>query len=650
MSSKIRVLSDDTINKIAAGEVIENPASVVKELSENSIDAGATEITIEIREGGRSLIRITDNGSGMTSDDALLCLERHATSKLKAVDEIEELVTMGFRGEAIPSIASISKFTLLTRSRESHDSESPGTMVIVDGGKIVKCCPVECAKGTTIEVKSLFFNVPVRRKFQKSPAYDAAEISRIVTLLALANPEVKFQLISNQETIISAPVFLKDHFHELLGGRIQQILGKDFSQGLCSLNCAKEEYSLQGFLGLPAAAKHNRTGQYLFINRRAVASPLISYAIRDGYGTMLGTGRHPIYVLHVTMPGNLLDVNVHPQKREVRLRQEHNLKQLIISAVTDALQMGGINTPLSQSSAEASQKKNFEEEKYYQFQSNSYLSSAFGPPGFIHDQEISESSFASFSPTSPAYAWPPQTISLAKVVKESPDSIYAVDKMAEPELFPHPKALHVISPEGTDKTEASKNAVRIKVLATMPRFIVAQAIHHDRPARLCLIDQHAAHARIMYDKFQSRGAVSLELQALLIPYIFDLAPAEAAFLIEQIPLLQKFGLQVKEFGHRSFMVDALPLILGNVDVHLLMEEVIRNLRHLDLNMIFDQEIEKKIVLAATRAAISGEKTLDLYEAQSLADQLMESKMPDHCPSGKPIMLMLSSKQIAAMFN
>nr|MBA2726763.1 DNA mismatch repair endonuclease MutL [Parachlamydiaceae bacterium] len=347
MSSKIRVLSDDTINKIAAGEVIENPSSVVKELTENSIDAGATEITIEIREGGRQLIRISDNGCGMNGDDALLCLERHATSKLKAVDDIEALVTMGFRGEAMPSIASISKFTLLTRLSETAIEDQPGTMVIVDGGKIVKCCPVECSKGTTIEVKSIFFNVPVRRKFQKSPSYDAAEICRIVTLLALANPEIKFQLISNQETIISAPAFPKDSFQEALNERVQQILGNDFSRGLCPLTGMTGEYTLQGFLGLPASTKHNRTGQYLFINRRAVSSPLVSYAIREGYGTMLSTGRHPIYVLHLTMPGNLLDVNVHPQKREVRLRQEHVLKDLIIRSVSDSLQRGGAKAPMT---------------------------------------------------------------------------------------------------------------------------------------------------------------------------------------------------------------------------------------------------------------------------------------------------------------
>lgn len=231
MSSKIRVLSDDTINKIAAGEVIENPASVVKELAENSLDSGATEITVEIREGGRQLIRITDNGCGMSSDDALLCLERHATSKLKNVDDIEEIATMGFRGEAIPSIASISKFTLFSRPNHVEIDGQPGTMVIVDGGKILKCCSVECAKGTTIEVKSLFFNVPVRKKFQRSPAYDAAEICRIVTLLALANPEIKFQLISNQETLHQPLHLLKNHFKKNWMNAFNKFLALIFQGG-----------------------------------------------------------------------------------------------------------------------------------------------------------------------------------------------------------------------------------------------------------------------------------------------------------------------------------------------------------------------------------------------------------------------------------
>jgi DNA mismatch repair protein MutL len=500
-------------------------------------------------------------------------------------------------------------------------------MVIVDGGKIVKCCPVECSKGTTIEVKSIFFNVPVRRKFQKSPSYDAAEICRIVTLLALANPEIKFQLISNQETIISAPAFPKESFQELLDERVQQILGNEFARGLCPLSGETGEYTLQGFLGLPASTKHNRTGQYLFINRRAVSSPLVSYAIREGYGTMLSTGRHPIYVLHLTMHGNLLDVNVHPQKREVRLRQEHVLKELIIRSVSDSLQRGGAKSPLTGSTFLELSSEGFDRQESFSPRFEPQISSAFGPSNYVPEMPVEPISFASTN------SWPPTSAPNDKVFEE----LVFQKPHVQPQLFeqvPEKKAIPV-------------------VVTTIPRYLVALPVERNGSSGapvLCLIDQRAAHARIMFDKLQQKGELRFEMQALLIPYIFDLPPADAAFLKEQLQTLQKVGLQIKEFGPRTFMIDSLPHVFGNVDIHQLIEEIIRNLRDLELSGFVELELEKKVVLAASRAAISGERRLELIEGQSLVDQLMECNMPDHCPSGKRIMLPLSVQQIATLFK
>ncbi len=640
MSSKIRVLNEDTINKIAAGEVIENPSSVVKELAENSLDAGASEITIEIREGGRQLIRITDNGCGMSSDDALLCLERHATSKLKNVDDIEEIATMGFRGEAMPSIASISKLTLFSRPNNSDGADQPGTLVIVEGGKIIKCCPVECAKGTTIEVKSIFFNVPVRKKYQKSPSYDAAEICRIVTLLALANPEVKFQLISNQETLISAPVFPKATLQELLGERVHQILGADFSRGLCPLDSIEGQYALTGFLGLPTNSKHIRSGQYLFINRRAVTSPLINFAIREGYGTMLGTGRHPVYVLHLSMPGNLLDVNVHPQKREVRLRQEHALKLLIIRAVGRALQHSSLKAPNISLEPPIENRKvdSSPENQTALFQPVS--SSAFGPPGFNFDvaQEVELQA--------PLHPWPilpiPVTDSKAVPNPKMPTSSCAIE---DSNVLKHHFASELFTPALTTTSAMT-------VVATIPRYLVALPAtnaHQDSPV-LCLIDLRAAHSRIIYDQILHQKRSQLEMQSLLIPYVFDLGQAEAAFLRNNLETLQQAGLQIKEFGLRSFMLDALPQLFGNVDVPQLIEEILNHLRHFEMCGAIEIEFQKKIASAASRAAISGERTLNVLEGQALVDQLMSCSVKDYCPTGKPTMLSLTTRQVAALFR
>ncbi len=327
MGSVICVLKDDVINKIAAGEVVENPASVVKELVENSLDAGATDISVEIKGGGRQLIRVTDNGVGMSPDDALLSVKRHATSKIANIDDLNQLNTMGFRGEAIASIASISKLTLIT-----GQGGGSGTLVFVDGGKVVKHAPVAASQGTVIEVKSLFFNVPVRKKFQKSPARDSAEIFKIVSMMALGNPGVKFQLIRDGETALEASVSAGS-FDKQLQERISSVLSRDF---LTSCLPLKSE-NIEGFVGSPSTTRHNRLGQYLFINRRCVISPQISRAVREGYGTTIAPQRYPVFVLHMTMPGFDVDVNVHPQKREVRLRDEESVVGLVREAVSQAL-------------------------------------------------------------------------------------------------------------------------------------------------------------------------------------------------------------------------------------------------------------------------------------------------------------------------
>ena len=328
MASKIRLLDDLTINKIAAGEVIENPASVVKELLENSLDAGSTEISIEVMNGGRTLIRISDNGSGMGKDDALLSLERHATSKLKSLDDLNVLNTLGFRGEAIPSIASISKYSCLT----SDGNES--TLIKVFGGKLNACDPAVREKGTTTEVKDLFFNVPVRRKFQRSPHYDEQEILKMVSLHAIARTDIKFHLIINQKPVLLTQ---SDNLFE----RIGEVFGEDFQNELIPI----DKEGIYGFITRPFHHKSNKAQQNLFLNRRPVQSPFISFSMKEAYSTHIPANRYPGYVLFVDSDPSDVDVNVHPQKREVRLRQESDLKRLIFLAVQEALAKR--NTPVN---------------------------------------------------------------------------------------------------------------------------------------------------------------------------------------------------------------------------------------------------------------------------------------------------------------
>jgi DNA mismatch repair protein MutL len=324
MSNKIHVLTDRTINQIAAGEVIENPASVVKELVENAIDAGATQVQVELVGGGFHLIRIVDNGFGMSQDNALLSFERHATSKIVDVDDLESLHTMGFRGEALASICSISKMTMLTSDGES------GTKVVSEGGAIISVSPCARQRGTTIEVRNLFYNVPARKKFQKSATVSAGEISRAITKVCLGYPEIGFTLASHDRELIRTE---GGDFE----GRVCDVLGTGFLSGTTWLALNHKGIKIEGFLGLPKSSRSNRSGQYLYINRRCVVSPLIQEAVGEAYSTMIQPKEFPLFVLHISMPGNTLDVNVHPQKKEVRIKDGGELRSMLIEAVGVAL-------------------------------------------------------------------------------------------------------------------------------------------------------------------------------------------------------------------------------------------------------------------------------------------------------------------------
>lgn len=321
--AKIRVLTEETINQIAAGEVVENPAAVVKELVENAIDARAQEIVIEIRGGGFQLIKIADDGMGMGADDAILCFERHATSKISKIDDLSTLYSMGFRGEALASIAAIARVEMTTATGEA------GTRVNITAGKIESITPAPRRRGTTFEVRSLFFNVPARKKFQKQAAAATAEIHRLVVSLALAHPEVGFELISNEEAVLKVASVQDRPWMEGLKRRIEDLFQGGRLQKKIPLEGEEGGYRVQGFLAAVEEHRVNRTGQHLFINRRPIFSTQISYAVKEGYGERLGSDRYPVFVLHVEVPAERIDVNIHPQKKEVRFQEGDVVRRLL---------------------------------------------------------------------------------------------------------------------------------------------------------------------------------------------------------------------------------------------------------------------------------------------------------------------------------
>ena len=326
MASKIRILDEKTINQIAAGEVIEGPASVVKELVDNALDAGSTQIVVEAINSGRQLVRVQDNGSGIDHDDLLLSIERHATSKIRSLEDLWELETMGFRGEALSSIASVSEFRIYSQPQD----KATGTALTVHGGKITAHEVCTCLPGTTVEVKSLFFNVPARKKFLKSPVKDANDITKVLLQQALAHPEVAFELIMNHKREFSWQAKPQD-------ARIKEVLGQEFYQELVSLSFENSEFKITGFVAQPTFSRPTRSYQYLYVNKRPVTSLAISHAVKEAYGSSIEQTRHPAFVLYVDVKPESLDVNVHPQKKEVRFSLEEQLKEAVIKAVTAAL-------------------------------------------------------------------------------------------------------------------------------------------------------------------------------------------------------------------------------------------------------------------------------------------------------------------------
>ncbi|MFY7842498.1 MAG: DNA mismatch repair endonuclease MutL [Rhabdochlamydiaceae bacterium] len=324
MSSIIRILNEQTINQIAAGEVIENPASIVKELVENAMDAGCQHVLIEIDGGGFQKILVQDDGKGMSKDDLWLCVERYATSKILSTNDLFSLKTMGFRGEALASIVSVSK-TTISSSLDNHSGHS----LSIEGGKILNICPSPHKKGTTVEVSSLFYNVPARKKFQKNASQSQTEINKMVTQLALANPHIRFTLLNQGKEVFGSPQIPDLPFLEALEKKALLLLEKDWVKEMIKIEETSGAYSLLGFIGSASTSRPNKTGQYLFINQRSVSSPIISYAVKEGYGTYLPEKRYPCYILHLSVPSELLDVNVHPQKLEVRLAEEQKIRELV---------------------------------------------------------------------------------------------------------------------------------------------------------------------------------------------------------------------------------------------------------------------------------------------------------------------------------
>jgi DNA mismatch repair protein MutL len=592
---RISRLPDDLANQIAAGEVVERPASVVKELVENAIDAQATRIVITAEYGGKKLIRVEDDGLGMDPDDARLCLERHATSKIRRADDLGAIVTLGFRGEALPSIASVSHFRLRSRARGS----ASGTEIRVNAGIIESVVEAGGPEGTMVEVADVFYNLPARRKFLKSDAAEAAQLSRFVTQLALCYPEIGFTLTSSGRKVIAvAPVTsLSDRLYQLYGDR-QDLIAVDREFG---------GLRLHGFIAALAEQGPVRGPQHVFVNRRIVKDRTIAHAILDAYSVATNKERSPEVHLFLDVPPDRIDVNVHPTKAEVRFKEQSQVHQLVRHALGDALGRGPA-PELTLRTSDVIAGRPIQPSIPGSLTGGSFPS-RWAPPG----------------PAGPQSSSTTDTFASAGARFGSPDTQVAVD---------HPAA--------------ALPAVRPMIALGQFRdtFIIAMD-----DEGLCIIDQHVAHERVLFERIMERLTTdALESQRLLIPAVLELPPAERAALIAKSEALARFGFEVEEFGGDSIKVTAMPALLDPNECDTALRALAEDLEGLDRGLRLEDALKQIAATTACHAAVKAHYPLTLEKMHHILEELRATAYSTVCPHGRPVMLRITRREIEKNFD
>ena len=654
--NRIRLLPDHVANQIAAGEVVERPASVVKELVENSLDAQAARITVEIQAGGRSLIRVTDDGTGMSRDDALLCLERHATSKIQRAEDLSAIATMGFRGEALPSIASVSRFTLTTRERDDNSPE--GTQIIIAGGKISEVKAAGIAPGTAIEVRQLFFNLPARRKFLRAEETESAHIQHYLTLAALAFPDVAFTFIKDGRVIWQLPAqksgaeisarlpALRERLRALAGGE-QKFLEVNFSAALAQDSIADETASFEtaesappdsslrvwGFIGAPGVSRSTREDQHVFVNRRPVENRGLNFALLEGYHTALMKGRYPVCCLFVEMDPAAVDVNIHPAKREVKFRREAEIRRLVSQAVRETLlkfhEPSAIGRPPS---AKVAQRVDAVEKSF-----------AKQPAPEIATPQLPEFPL----PAKAISTWPVRSA-------EQPPLRMGFSGGQRPEAGGQkPETRPAEIPQSAIGNRQS--AMPVPLLSVPLRLVgvigkLYVVLESDRG--LVLLDQHAAHERILFEQMLNRleSKRQADSQKLLLPETVELSARDANFLREQLGVLTRLGVGLSEFGERTFLLDALPPFVKVSDARKFVLELVDELKAAGQEVNSLRLGEHVVAKTVCRHAVKANDPLAGRELENLVDDLRRCAMPYTCPHGRPTLIEMNYRELEKKFG
>ena len=627
----IHILDDVTVDKIAAGEVVERPASVIKELVENSIDAQADKIEIEIMAGGTSFMRVTDNGIGMDNKNARLCILRHATSKIQQVDDLMEINTLGFRGEALPSIAAVSRFCLMTRPKDAD----LGTVIKVNGGRTDEIEDVGCNIGTTIKVEDLFFNVPARKKFLKTTTTEANKINDFIIKLAFSKPHIAFKLINNNKMTITTPG------NNSLYDAIECIYGAKVSEELLPVEYIDEDIKITGFITKPAIIRSSRSWQTLIVNGRIITSRVIYKAIDNAYHSLLPKSGYPFVVLNIELDKRTIDINVHPQKAEVKFEDESRLFKAVYTAILEAIkpsnnqQLSDFAVPIADKALHIEEKPSIPQKitpkQTPLFTANHSTSSEFSPKpkqsmqDFHTAQEILHPSITTTSIKENTF----------NQVKEDKASF---DFSAEPDNnTPQMKSNSC----EVDVKEAS-NLIPIGQIDAC--FIVAQGPN----GGMYIIDQHAAHERILYDKF-AKQTDKIAVQPLLVHLFLDVGSQEIDLVEKYQQTLYELGFNIELAGQNQIRLKEIPADIKESDAEPIFREILHSL--MQLHAPTPQEIRHScLAMAACKAAIKAGDILNITQMKIILNELAHTTLPYTCPHGRPTIIKFSTYDLEKMFK
>lgn len=658
MKNIINILDDLTINKIAAGEVVERPASVVKELIENSIDAGANKISIDIIDGGKTLIKITDNGIGIPSSEVEKSFLRHATSKIKKIDDLYDLYSLGFRGEALASISAISKLEMTTKTKD----EMIGTKIFVEGGKIVSKEPIGSTNGTTIIIKEIFFNTPARQKFLKSTHAETINISDLMNKLAIGNPNVQFKYTNNNKQMLNTPGDGK------LINTIRSIYGKEITENLINIEFKCNHFKIDGYIGNNNIYRSNKNLQHIYINKRFVKSKIIIDAITESYKSIIPIGKHAVCFLNIEVDPACIDVNIHPNKLEVKFEKE----QEVYIELRDFLKVKLIHSNLIGKYATYNDKKtqpriainNREKSIDYEFKNNNFIE-ANSKNNTTNKEKNEFIEVVSLSSEKPIDEFPSVSEVLnASIENELKNTSYlgeevVNDNIQEEFQVDRPKQIDSFKNEDSNYLEKSikdgeeEYLTNSKLKFSLYGYSVIGVVFNtyiilSKDDSMYLLDQHAAHERILYERYMDKFyRQDINMQILLDPVILEVSNVDMLQIENHLELFMKFGFELEVFGNNHVMIRCVPTIFGIPETEKFILQIIDNIDEITSN--YDLKGERFASMACRSAIKANDKIYDI-EIKSLLEQLENCENPFTCPHGRPIMVEISKTEIEKMFK